>query len=88
VQGTRENQAGMPLAVQNAAVEMFAENPYVKKSADDPRSCREEEMPGYSSFFTVSFTFALMSRNSFTGTSYSPISLMGSASAILRFSIV
>jgi hypothetical protein len=41
----------------------------------------------YSSFFTVTFTFAPISRCSFTGISYSPTTLMGSASVILRLSM-
>lgn len=41
-----------------------------------------------SSFFTASFTLAVTSRCSFSGTSYSPITLIGSVSAIFRLSMV
>jgi len=44
--------------------------------------------PIYSSFLTESFTVAVTSRCSFTGISNSPMVLIGSASAILRLSMV
>src|SRR5690348_7760058 len=64
------------MATSGHLARYFQAQPFQSRGQADP----------YASFLTLTFTFAAISRCNFTGTSKSPTTLIGSASAILRFS--